>query len=82
MTKLQCLAHIDDYKSINITLMVTYFQVDIAIIISYNFLLYSYLKLMLVFYINGKQIFVPEKIICDAEVNYDRGDKISRMELD
>lgn len=43
-----------------IIFIVIYFQVDIAIAMSYKFLSYSRLKLIFIFYITGKHILLTK----------------------
>lgn len=62
--------------------MITYFQVDITIIMSKNLLSYLNLKLVLTFCINRKQILVTKKIIYSVRLNNDRNNQVLRATSD
>lgn len=75
MAKLQCPVYISNNSNGDIILMITQFQVSIAITVSSNFFIYFCLKLMLVFHISCKQILIIEKMICCSRIDNNRDDK-------
>lgn len=81
MTKLWYLAHISNYSVININLAATNSQVNDVITMSLNSLFYLSLSLVFVFSVERKQISFAKKKIWDAGVNYNGGDKISKVRL-
>lgn len=61
--------------------MVIDFQVNIAITVRCKFFSCLCFKLVLIFFISGKQISVAKTMICSARVNYYVGDEILKTRL-